>query len=73
MKPLGIDMRLHGNAIVFGVTRSDRDTDAIWAVVEDALCAGWTVERFRNECAQAWAHEQAERAAADAKAWTVRP
>jgi hypothetical protein len=49
MKPIGL-------SATFQVVRSTRAEDAVWAAVEEAICAGMTPEQFKEEAAQAWEH-----------------
>jgi hypothetical protein len=50
-KPLGIRLEFGGGA---HVVRPDQVENAVWDAVEAAVDAGWTVEEFRRECAEAW-------------------
>ena len=61
-KPNGIDS-------AFRVLRSTPAEDAVWDAVERVLLAGWSVERFRREAAQAWAQKQRDIAKSDAEDW----
>lgn len=68
-KPNGIEMYLtQSGDIGMRVVPIDRIADRVWDAVEEAINAGWTVEQFRCECAEAWAHtlrKQAEWAERD--------
>lgn len=68
-KPNGIALGMGPNGPTMRVTMSDRVTDAIWKAVEDARLDGWTVERFRAECAEAWAQDQRDDQRSDEDAW----
>lgn len=72
MKPNGLQFTLHDQGIGMRVTRPTATEDAIWDAVDSAVLEGWTVERFRSECAEAWAHAQREQAEADAESWRKR-
>ena len=68
-KPAGIYMALSGKTVLMGITPTDRIADKVWEAVQEAICGGWTVQRFKNESAQAWEHELKERAKSDAEEW----
>ena len=72
MKPPGLQLGVDGNGAFMRVTRSDAATDAIYAAVETAIDAGWTVEQFRREAAECWSVYLRERERSDAKVW-ARP
>ena len=55
-KPLGIGLALHGGALTFAVQPIDRVADRIWDAVRDAINAGMSPERFRQESKEAWQH-----------------
>jgi hypothetical protein len=59
MKPLGISSAMR-------VVMPSKAEDKIWDAVEEAIEAGWTPQRFKNEVANAWA-EYFRRTANDTK------
>ena len=69
MKALGIGITLEGSSVVLSVTKPSRAEDTIWEAVEEALCAGLSVEQFRREAATAWDYTIKQRAKDDAKVW----
>lgn len=66
MKPNGIKFEISGGCPRERVTPT---TDAVWAAIKKAREAGWSVEQFRSECAEAWAQSQREEMRSDEKAW----
>ena len=69
-KPPGLSVALTGaGGISLRVTPSDRIADKVWDAVEDAIDAGWTVERFRREAAECWDGYMSEKRKRDADAW----
>lgn len=69
MKPLGIKLGLSDGVPYMRVTPTDYAADKVWEAVREAIIAGWTVERFRSEAADAWKYELAEAAKHAAKEW----
>ena len=67
MKPLGLNMGFGKDGLALSVTRPTRVEDAVWEAVEEAIAAGWTPERFRNEAADAWRERLQEEAKDAAK------
>lgn len=63
MKPLGLTPD-------YVVTMPTPVEDAVWDAVEEAQRSGWTVERFRRECAESWSCVLRERAKRDAVLWS---
>ena len=53
-KPPGIAMTLGPSGLGMHVTNSDRITDKLWDVVEEAYLADWTPEKFMAEVKQSW-------------------
>ena len=54
-KPPGLRLELDREGdLSMRVIHSTPVEDAIWRAIEEAIPAGWTVERFRNECEEAW-------------------
>lgn len=73
-KPLGIGMSLTGTgSLSVDVIHPSAVEDEIWDAVREAQRHGWSVERFRSECQEAWANELRERAKADDAAWEPKP
>lgn len=54
-KPLGCAFTVDEHGLPhIGVRMPSRVEDSVWDAVREAIAAGWTVERFRRECASAW-------------------
>lgn len=70
-KPPGVQFGVNADGLYLRVTPSDRVADAIYNAVEEALDAGWTVERFRREAAECWRLHLKARAESDARAWST--
>ena len=51
------------------VIRSTPTEDAVWEAVSEAVTEGWTVARFRRECAEAWQYALQEEAEAAEREW----
>ena len=61
-KPTGIELRLSGDAVVLGVTRSSRAEDSIYEAVEDAIAASLTPTQFIRIAREAWEYNRKEQA-----------
>jgi hypothetical protein len=70
-KPLGIEMLLDPNSGSIGmkVAPMDRIADDIWDVVEAALDANWTLEKFRNEAMACWKYKRDKDTKDDMLGW----
>lgn len=68
-KPLGLGFEFDDRGMPrFRVSSPSCAEDAVWTAVEQAIEHGWTVDRFKNEASEAWAHvlrEQAKHAASE--------
>jgi hypothetical protein len=60
MKPLGIAVGLNQSGVSMYVTEITKTEDAIWEAVKQAICEGWSPERFKQEASEAWEHELKE-------------
>ena len=63
-------MKPNGMTVGMQITRSTPAEDAVWEAVKLARSYGWTVERFRRECAEAWREDQKDDMLADEEAWS---
>lgn len=61
-KPHGIAMSIVDGVPRMGVTFPTHAEDKVWDAVENAIDAGWDVERFRRECREAWSQTLKTRA-----------
>jgi hypothetical protein len=53
---------------------ADNDiADKVWTAVQAAVWAGWSVEKFRRECASAWDEMLRKEREYAAKSWTEAP
>lgn len=68
-KPHGATFGLYEGVPVIRVVTPSKVEDAVWDAVEEAILAGWSVERFRRECASAWEDALRERLKREAKEW----
>lgn len=69
MKPLGVQFGIGPNGPTLGCRMPSLVEDRVWEAVQDAIDAGWTVEQFRRECAEAWGESLRDRMKDDMERW----
>lgn len=69
MKPLGIQLGIGPNGPTLGCRMPTSVEDKVWDAVQEAIEAGWTVEQFRRECAEAWKGLLRDRMNDDMERW----
>jgi hypothetical protein len=62
-------MKPYGMTAAFQIVRPTAAENAIWDAARDAHREGWSVDRFRQECHEAWGETLREQADEDAKGW----
>jgi hypothetical protein len=54
------------------VARPSTVEDKVWRAVQEAILAGWSVERFRREAREAWDGELREQREDAARDWDAK-